>query len=238
MLRAFFLIFVLAVIATVSLAGFRGTRSAKPPIEIFPDMDRQPRFDPQHHSEFFSDGRAQRPPVPGTVPMGYTLPNSYYTVEGNNNQLAQQPGRFPNAPDYYNTGRIGDSYGDGFPGEIKVTHELLERGRERFTINCAICHGATATGNGIVGQYGLVAIANLQDKKIQTMPDGQLFNRITYGYNTMGAYGPNVTVEDRWAIIAYIRALQRSQNGTLADVPPDQRAQLDQPQQPPTAQHK
>src|SRR5438067_1242272 len=99
MLRAFFLIFILGTITVVSLLGFRGAKTPKTPIEIFPDMDRQPRFDPQHHSDFFADGRAQRPPVPGTVPMGYTLPGSYYTTGGNNNQLAQQPGGFANAPD-------------------------------------------------------------------------------------------------------------------------------------------
>lgn len=228
MLRAFFLIFILAVITVVSLAGFRGTMSAKPPIEIFPDMDRQPKFDPQHTSDFFADSRAQRVPVPGTVPLGYVLPNAYYTVSGNNNKFAQRPGGFPNAPDYFDTGRIGDSYGDGIP--LDVTAEVVQRGRERFTVNCAVCHGATGTGNGIVSQYGLVGIANLQDKRIQTMPDGQIFNTITHGKNTMGPYGSNVTVEDRWAIITYIRALQRSQNGTAADVPQDQRAQLDQPQ--------
>src|SRR5438067_13003499 len=138
MLRAFFLFFILAVIMVVSLAGFRRQKSPKPPIESFPDMDRQPKFDPQHESRFFSDSRAQRPPVPGTVPMGYTLPHGYYTVSGNNNKFAQRPGGFANAPDYYNTGRIGDSYGDGIPLDLAredTARELLERGRERFAIN-------------------------------------------------------------------------------------------------------
>src|ERR1043166_3855784 len=173
MLRAFFLFFILAVIMVVSLLGFRGHKSPKPPIEIFPDMDRQPKFDPQHESQFFSDSRAQRLPVPGTVPIGYTLSRSYLTTQGNNNKFAQRPGSFANAPDYYNTGRIGDSYGDGIPLDLsreETARALIERGRERFTINCAICHGATGEGNGIVGQFGLVGIANLQDKRIQAMP--------------------------------------------------------------------
>src|SRR5581483_7009328 len=224
MLRSFFLIFILAVITVVAIAGFRGTHTTKPPIEIIPDMDHQPRFDPQHESAFFSDGRAARKPVDGTVPLGYTLPHAYYSTEANNNKFRQKPGAFSMAPDYYNSGKIGDVYGDGIP--VEVTPEFMARGKERFTINCAVCHGATGSGNGIVTQYGLVGVANFQDNRLRTMPDGQIFNTITHGKNTMGAYGPQITVEDRWAIIAYIRALQRSQNATLNDVPQDQRAQL------------
>lgn len=228
MLRSFFLIFALAVLTVVALAGFRGTRTTKTQIELIPDMNRQPRFEPQHESEFFADGRAARRPVAGTVPLGYVLPHAYYTTGGNNNKLAKTPGAFSAAPDYYNTGKIGDFYGKGLP--VEVTPELLQRGRERFTINCAVCHGATGLGNGIVSQYGLVGVANFQDARLRTMPDGQIFNTITNGKNTMGAYGSNVTVEDRWAIISYLRALQRSQNARLDDVPADQRAQLDKPQ--------
>jgi mono/diheme cytochrome c family protein len=230
MLRYFFLVFILAVVTVVSLAGFRGQRSQKTPLMIFPDMDFQPRFDPQHDSKFFADSRAGRPPVPGTVPLGYTVPHLYYATSANNNRFAKNPGAFSIAPDYYNTGRIGDSYGDGIP--LEMSSELMERGRERFTINCAICHGPAGDGKGIVSQYGLVGIANLMDGRIRTMPDGQIFNTITHGKNTMGAYGSNVTVEDRWAIISYIRAVQRSSGGTINDVPADQRAQLDQAQQP------
>lgn len=231
MLRTFLLFFVLATITIVALAGFRGQHSSKPPIQIIPDMDQQPRFDAQHESRFFADTRAQRPPVPGTVTLGYELKNTFSQTPGSNDRFAQQPGAFSDAPDYLNTGIIGDSYGDGIP--VTVSRQLVERGRERFDINCAVCHGATGTGNGITSQFGLVGIANLTDARIRTMPDGQIFNTITHGKNTMGAYGSNLTVEDRWAIITYLRALQRSQGGgTIADVPADQRAQLDQPPQP------
>src|ERR1700677_663469 len=115
MLRAFFLIFILAAIAVVSLAGFRSTHSAKPPLEIFVDMVRNPRYDPQHESDFYADTRAARRPVPGTVPLGYNVPNAFLSTGANNNKLDQQPGGFSNAADYYNTGRIGDVYGDGIP---------------------------------------------------------------------------------------------------------------------------
>jgi hypothetical protein len=226
MLRAFFLIFILAVIAIVSLAGFRGTHSAKPPIEIFVDMVRNPRYDPQHESDFYADTRAARRPVPGTVPLGYDVPNAFLSTGANNNTLDQEPGGFSDAPDYYNSGRIGGMYGDGIP--LKVNRELLDRGRERFNINCAVCHGPVGLGNGITSQYGLVGIANFHDARIRTMPDGQIFNTITLGKNTMGPYGSNISVEDRWAIIAYIRALERSDGASIKDVPADQRAQLEQ----------
>jgi hypothetical protein len=224
MLRAFFLIFILGLIAVVSLAGFRGTHSAKAPIEIFVDMVRNPRYDPQHESDFYSDTRAARPPVPGTVPLGYTVPNSFLSTGANNNKLDQEPAGFSDAPDYYNSGRIGDVYGDGIP--LKVNRELLDRGRERFNINCAVCHGPVGLGNGITSQFGLVGIANFHDARIRTMPDGQIFNTITLGKNTMGAYGSNISVEDRWAIISYIRALERADGAPVNDVPADLRAQL------------
>jgi mono/diheme cytochrome c family protein len=226
MLRAFFLIFFLALIAVVSLAGFRGVHSAKPPLEIFVDMVRNPRYDPQHESDFYADTRAARPPVPGTVPLGYGVPNAFYSTGANNNKLSQEPGAFSNSPDYYNSGRMGAVYGDGIP--LKVDHALLERGRERFNINCAVCHGPVGLGNGITSQLGLVGIANFHDARIRTMPDGQIFNTITLGNKTMGAYGSNISVEDRWAIIAYIRALERGDGAAIADVPAGQRAQLEQ----------
>jgi mono/diheme cytochrome c family protein len=109
----------------------------------------------------------------------------------------------------------------------------MERGQQRFNITCAMCHGAAAMGNGIVKQHGLATVVSLQDDRIRKMSDGEIFNTITNGKNTMMAYGPNILVADRWAIIAYLRALQRSQHATIADVPEDQRAELDKPQASP-----
>jgi mono/diheme cytochrome c family protein len=228
MLRYFFIALFLVSAVVIGLAGHRGQTSAKPPVQIFNDMRWQPRFDPQHESRFYADGRAARPPVAGTVPLGYTLPNAYYTTAANNNARANGAGAFSDAPDYYNTGKFSGVYGDGIP--VPVSREFIARGRERFNINCAPCHGATAAGNGIVQQLGLNTVANLQDARILTMPDGQIFNTITLGKNTMGAYGPQITVEDRWAVISYLRALQRSQHAKLEDVPEGKRAGLVPPQ--------
>src|SRR4051812_14203583 len=116
MLRYFFIAFILGGVSIAALAGFRGTKSAKPPIEIFPDMDHQPKIQPQHTSGFFADGRGNRVPVSGTVPLGYTLPGSYLQAGAKNTTL--QPSGFANAPDYFNTGRIGEFYGDGFPVDV------------------------------------------------------------------------------------------------------------------------
>jgi len=129
-----------------------------------------------------------------------------------------------------------DHWGTGIP--LEVTPELMERGQQRFNITCAMCHGAGAAGNGITKQYGLATVVSLQDERIRKMSDGEIFNTITSGKNTMMAYGPNIIVPDRWAIIAYLRALQRSQNATIADVPEEHRAELEKPASTPPATGK
>jgi mono/diheme cytochrome c family protein len=132
---------------------------------------------------------------------------------------------FSQGPDYYDTGKMGDHWGTGFP--IDITPDVMRRGRERFSITCAMCHGATAAGNGITKQYGLATVVTLQDDRIRGMADGEIFNTITNGKNTMMAYGSILTVNDRWAVIAYLRALQRSQNASVNDVPQNERASLE-----------
>jgi mono/diheme cytochrome c family protein len=223
MLRYFFISFIVIVVGVISIAGFRGEKMTHPEMIIFPDMLHQPRFDPQHTSEFFSDGSAARRPVTGTIPIGYTLEHRYYQLAANNRLDDAQ---FTDQPDYLNTGKMGDVYGDGIPEAIGVNAALLERGRERFKINCAICHGPAAAGDGVIKSYGLVTVASLQDERIRSMPDGQIFSTITNGKNTMGAYGPQIAVQDRWAIVAYLRALQMSQNAKLAELPENLQKEL------------
>jgi len=222
MLRTFFALFILGCCTVLALAGFRGSKSSQPPIEIFPDMDHQPKFQPQHPSGFYADGRAARKWVDGTIPIGYNLEGRYLQAAAKNTVFG---GAFSNAPDYLNTGKMGDVYGDGFP--VEVTEALLDRGQQRFNINCSVCHGMTGMANGVVQTIGNWAtVVNLQDDRIRQMPDGQLFSTITNGKNTMGAYGPNIAVEDRWAIVAYLRALQRSQRSELKDLPPEKQKEL------------
>lgn len=198
-MRYFFLTLALVVFAVLAIAGFRGSKTENRPLEIFPDMDHQAKFKPQTASDFYANGSAPRQPVPGTVAAA-----------------------MPAQEDYHSTGKMGDNWGDGIP--IEIDDAAMRRGQERFTINCAICHGPVALGNGIVKQYGLSTVANLQDARIRYMADGEIFNTITNGKATMNAYGANVSVDDRWKIIAYLRAVQRSQNTVLSELPQGLRA--------------
>ena len=229
MLRGFLVIFLLCTIAILAVFGFRGQVSTAPPLELFPDMVRQMKVRAQAPLNFFADGRGPRLPVAGTVPIGYEMPKPQ-TAE--TRAMSVGPWSHPNASfsvgtDYYNTGKMRDQWGTGIP--LEVTSELMERGQQRFNITCAMCHGAAAMGNGIVKQHGLATVVSLQDERIRKMSDGEIFNTITNGKNTMMPYGPTIIVPDRWAIIAYLRSLQRSQNAAVADVPPEHRADLDKP---------
>jgi mono/diheme cytochrome c family protein len=228
MLRYFFIGLGLFLVGLLAVAGFRGQKSEKPPIEIFPDMDHQPKVKAQVPSEFFADGRGNRQPVPGTVPLGYEAPVSKenpFPDEGKYRMV-----RYSSGTDYLNTGRFGDQWGTGIP--MPVTAELMQRGQDRYTIFCGVCHGASGGGNGVAGQYGLVAIANLHQDRLRDMADGEIYNTITMGKNTMLGYGSKIPVDDRWAIVAYVRALQAAQTATINDVPPEERTKLETPLQP------
>jgi mono/diheme cytochrome c family protein len=228
MIRGFLLILLLVTVTSLAFLGFRGKKSTDPPFELFPDMVRQPKIRAQAPSTFFSDGRGGRLPIDGTVPIGYEPPRAQTIATP---APAVPPGQsrvnlaFSVGSDYYDSGKMGDHWGTGLP--VEVTPALMRRGRERFSITCAMCHGATAAGNGIAKQNGLATVVTLQDDRIRGMADGEIFNTITNGKNTMMAYGSIITVGDRWAIIAYLRALQRSQHAMVADVPPNNRANLD-----------
>jgi len=223
MIRGFLLLSVLFAIALVAVFGFRGQKSTGSPLEVFPDMVRQMKVRAQSPLNFFADGRGPRMPVNGTVPIGYEMPKPQPIGAPESHPVAG----FSVGTDYIDTGKMADRWGTGIP--VPVTAQLLQRGRERFNITCAMCHGATAAGNGITKQYGLNTVVTLQDDRIRKMADGEIFNTITNGKNTMMAYGPNIMVADRWAIIAYLRALQRSQNAGIVDVPPEHRADLEKP---------
>ncbi len=227
MLRYFFAIFAFLVLLILAFAGFRGQKSSRPPIELFPDMDHQPKVKAQVPSQFFADGRAARVPVEGTVPLGYAMP-MHKEVDGSTG-ASLSPYKnivFSNAPDYFDTGKMGDNWGTGIP--FGVDQKVMERGQQRFGIYCAVCHGATGAGNGIAHKFGLNTVQSLIQERIRVMSDGEIFNTITHGKNTMMSYGDRIQVQDRWAIIAYLRALQKSQGGaTLNDVPSTERAKLD-----------
>jgi mono/diheme cytochrome c family protein len=158
-------------------------------------MDRQPKYKSQTPSPFFPEGRVDRVPPYGTVP--FSVPTD-------------QP--------YLITGKMGNMWGTGIP--VTVDKKLLARGQERYEINCRVCHGATGAGNGITTQYGLVGVASIHLDKYREMADGEIFNTITHGKGQMGPYH-HIEVADRWAIIAYLRALQFSQNAPASLLPPE-----------------
>lgn len=213
-MRYFLAFLVLAVIATVSVLGFRGSHFRKPPLYIYPDMERQPKLRPQKPNSFFPNGISSQPPIQGTVARAVPLE----TVSG-------RVFPFEDAP--VNTGRQAGTTNFVEVNQLPITPSLMARGRQRYTIHCAPCHGQLGDGNGITRSIGAMAVvANLHDRRIVEMTDGELFYVITNGRNLMGAYGPTVEVPDRWAIVAYLRALQFSRLGSVEDVPQALRANL------------
>jgi hypothetical protein len=214
----YFLYFVLVVMvgaaAGVGIAGFQGRISRKPPLEVFPDMDRQLKLRPAQPNDFFTNGLSSQLPPAGTIARSQPL----QTTSG-----MFLP--FEDAPVI--TGRVTGTTNFVETNPLPITGALLQRGRQRFDIYCTPCHGALGDGNGITKKLGVMpTVANLQDKRIVEMTDGEIFNTITHGKGTMGAYGPIMPAADRWAAIAYLRALQLSQLGSVDDLPPDQQAAL------------
>ena len=165
------------------------------------DMADQPRYGPLAPSTFFGDGRAARPQVPGTVARG---------------QLHED--------EVFYTGRSNGALVNAFP--FPVTRQVIERGRERFNIFCAPCHDRTGNGNGMITQRGLRHPPSYHIDRLRQVPVGHFFDVMTRGFGAMPDYADRVPPRDRWAIAAYIRALQLSQHATLDDVPPAERKKL------------
>jgi mono/diheme cytochrome c family protein len=166
------------------------------------DMYNQPRYEALEYSEFFDDGRSSRPRVPGTV-------------------LYQEPLQTTELA----TGRHNDELVDTPP--VTVDLKLLQRGRERFNIYCSMCHGRTGEGNGMIVQRGYKQPPTFHSQRLRGVPIGHFFEVMTFGYATMPAYASQVPVEDRWAIAAYIRALQLSQYATRNDLSAEAREKLE-----------
>ena len=177
----------------LSLAGC-GVTTTKPPVEVFSDMRRQPKYKALEAGPFFSDGRASRPPVPGTVAAERLI-----------------------GDEAFETGIAGKMYVGRNPRPIDAA--LLARGRERFDIYCSACHDRAGDGKGIVAVRTAWLAVNLHDARILQMSDGEVFNVATYGRRTMPAYRFQTSAADRWAIVAYVRALQRAGQGAIEDVP-------------------
>jgi len=217
-MRNVYLATLFIVVLTASILGVRGSKFAHPPMDVFPEplfpgMKEGRKIHPQSAAEFFPDGRMDRAPPPGVVAAAYGP--------------AGQPLR---DDDHLYLGKAPDgSWAKGFPASLKLDMKLMERGRDRFTIYCAPCHGAVGDGNGVTKRYGMGTTATYHDDRLRNMPEGQIYNTITNGLApalNMPSYADKLTPADRWAVIAYLRALQRAQAGTLADVPADRRSEL------------
>lgn len=208
------LIYILVVLSVVMLvpiaylALMRSTDQSVPRIQVVYDMDDQPRAKAQTVNDFFDDGRSARVHVAGTVAYDEAnLDDSFTSGRQDTTWLARSPKR--------------------------STSQLLSRGRERYDIFCAACHGLLGDGNSLVhqrasglGEGTWTPPSDITGNTTVNRPDGELFNIITSGVRNMPAYGPQIPVDDRWAIVAYLRALQRAAGGRIEDVPADQRNRI------------
>jgi mono/diheme cytochrome c family protein len=159
------------------------------------DMQDQPKFIPQRGTTFFADGRSARPQVAGTVARNQMHDNEYFY-----------------------TGLVSGKEGDGFP--IALTPEVMQRGQERYNIYCTPCHSRVGNGDGMIVQRGYRPAGDFHTDRLRNAPLGHFFNVMTNGYGAMPDYAAQLTPEDRWAVVAYIRALQLSQAAKSSDVAP------------------
>jgi mono/diheme cytochrome c family protein len=174
------------------------------------DMHDAPRVEAYEATDAFADGLGNRQLVEGTVARGWL----------NDDELLA-------------TGRVGGEVSADFP--FAVTRDVLERGQQRYNAYCTPCHGRTGRGDGMIVQRGLKAPPSFHDDRLRNSPAGYYFDVMTNGFGVMQDYRAQVDIKDRWAITAYIRALQLSQRATVADVPADKVADLDKPATPPAA---
>lgn len=201
---------VLALLPPVLVTWYRAGPKPNPRIHLIQDMDFQEKYLPQGSSPLFADGRAMRPPAPGTIAQGAL-----------------------DADEHLYAGKVAGQWATRFP--VPPTAAIMERGKARYAIFCAPCHGLVGEGgaSGITSARAVkrrepnwVLPLSLHTPTVREQPVGQLFHTITHGVRTMPAHGAQIPAEDRWAIVLYVRALQRSQNATLDDVPEAVRPRL------------
>lgn len=211
---------LMAFLPFAAVAWVRSAPSPNRPIHLVQDMDYQPRFDTQVVNPLFADDRAMRPQISGVVAMGEA-----------------------GGDVYFNEGVVGGQWATTPPKNVPMDMTMLQHGQARFNIYCAPCHGYAGYGDGIVNLRAFLAMSNadgpvygtawvqaksLHDPTVRDQPIGQVFNTITNGIRNMAGYAAQVPPGDRWAIAAYVKTLQRSQDATLQDVPPEHRASLNQ----------
>jgi len=203
------------LLSAMVLGACRGSVKREPPIHLNWNMDAQERFDAQEPNEFFADGRGNRNFVDGTVQADDPIrAEDPCTLEFENSHLC--------------TGKVEADGAFAATLPMDVSMALLERGKDRFEIFCTPCHDAAGTGNSAIKKRGSwpkdwPPPPSFHDARLRKLPVGQLYDIVRNGVRNMPAYGPQVPVNDRWAIAAYVRALQNSYNADLAQVPEDVR---------------
>lgn len=196
------------VFLVVSLAGFRGDISRKAPIELIADMDRQPKLRPLEPNSFFANGMSSQPLVKGTVRQSEAIP------------LADGSDVYPFETEHPAVSGLQTGTTNAVVNiPLGVSMGLMERGREKYTISCVPCHGGQGDGNGVVKYFGISAVKSLHDPDVVKQSDGDIYRTITLGKGVMKGYANTLSIEDRWAIVAYARALQLSRLGTEDEVP-------------------
>ena len=217
-MRQFFIIYFFLVALVLTVFGFRGCKSDNTPIEVFPDMDRQAKFHEQGKTSFFDNKRMDQEPVAGTVPF-VTEEQKVYPHLSPDNRFREN--------DYLVTGRLdAETFGDSIP--VEVSWVSMNQGQEIYNIYCSMCHGESGNGKGVIAneRYGYNTIISLLQTRLVDLPDGEIYNTITNGKNTMGPYGTKIRVEDRWKVVMYVRALQRAATSSIDDVPAENRGDL------------
>ncbi len=195
------------------------------------NMYHQPRYDPLEQSEFFPDGRSSRHLVEGTVARGQLQddPQLYEGQSGGEQDAGNQGDGEQNNQDQNGENQRGGAPVDVFP--FPITEEVLVRGQRRYNAFCAPCHGRSGNGDGMIVERGFSPPPSLHTDRLRDAPVGHYFDVITNGFGRMYAYDYQIPPEDRWAIIAYIRALQLSQNAPVEQLPPEDRQELQGTQQ-------
>lgn len=201
---------VLALLPPLVVAWLRGTTSDSPRIQILRGMDVQPAYRAQSRSPLFADGRSSRPAVPNTIPLGRLDDDSHL-----------------------HAGKVNGAWARTFPASTPLTMETMRRGQERFNVYCAVCHGLAGDGDGMTaqraaarGETNWVPPVQLYAAPVRSQPVGQLYHTIANGVRKMPGYRSQIPAQDRWAIVLYLQALQRSQTAGVQDIPEELRSKV------------
>jgi mono/diheme cytochrome c family protein len=236
-MNRYLLFLAVVVVGCLGFFGLQGRVSKDTPVQVFDDMDLQARYRPQGENRFFADGRDARPPVAGTVARGDDLaPEKVFSADYRRAESLN--------PSFVTGKDAKGAHLAAFPSKsleilpggalapFKVDAALLETGRQKYGVYCAVCHGAAGDGNGIMkarsaveGDVAIATIANLHTPLFRGYPHGQIYDVITNGKNTMQGYGDKLSPAERWAVVAYLRALQLSQACPPGDAPASVKSQ-------------